>query len=66
MAKYDSDLSNLITTWMDEGDQVIVMIDANVDLATNKKGTFRHILESIGLNELLLNKHPHLKPPATR
>ena len=66
MTNYDNDLSNLITTWMDEGDQVIVMTDSNVDLAKNKKITFRHILELLGLNELLLSKHPNIKAPATR
>ena len=66
MTHYDNDLSTLITTWIDEGDQVIVMIDSNVDLATNKKGIFRHMLESLGLNELLLSKHPNIKPTAIR
>ena len=66
LANYDSDLSKMITTWMDEGDQVMVMIDINADLAISKKGTFRYMLESIGLNELILNKHLHIKPPATR
>ena len=42
------------------------MITSNMDLAKNKKGTFRHKLEEIEIHELLLNQHPNLKSPATR
>ena len=66
LVNYDNDLTDLISGWMDDGDQVIVMIDSNVDLANTKKGTFRHTLEDIGMHELLLSQHPTLKPPATR
>ena len=66
LTNYDSDLTTSITSWMDEGDQVIVMIDSNLDLANSKKGIFRHKLEEIEMHELLLNQHPNLKPPATR
>ena len=66
LTKYDTDLSKLVTTWMDKHDQIIVMIDSNVDLATNKKDTFRHMLESLGLNELLLSKNLNIEPPDTR
>lgn len=50
---------------MEDGDQVIVMTDSNVNLVVNKKGTFRHRLESISLHELLLYKHHHIESPAT-
>jgi len=66
LTNYDNDLTTLITSWMDDGDQVIVMIDSSLDLANNNKGTFRHKLEEIGMHELLLNQHSNLKPPATR
>ena len=65
LTNYDKDLTNLIIKWTDYGDQVIVTINANVDISTDKKGTFRHTLKSIGLNELILSRHPNLYPPPT-
>ena len=66
IANYDTNLFELIQGWMDNGDQVIVIIDANVDLTNNKKDTFRYNLESLGLNELIMSKHPNLTLPSTR
>ena len=51
---------------MDKGDKVIIMLDANIDLVQNGEGTFRGKLEEIGLKELIMSKHPHLKSPPTR
>ena len=48
------------------GDQVVLTIDANEALQKNTKGSFRRRMEDIGMNELILNHHPHLKPPSTR
>ena len=62
---YDDDLIKDITGWMDKGDQVILMLDANVDLATNEEG-FKEKMEDIGLKELILSQHPDLTPPPTR
>ena len=50
---------------MDKGDHIIIMLDVNVDLATNEDG-FKERLEEIGLKELIMSKYPHLKPPPTR
>ena len=50
---------------MDKGDQVIAMLDANVDLATNEDG-FKERLKDIGLKELIMSQHPDLTPPPTR
>ena len=47
---------------MGKSNQIIVMLDANVDLETNKDG-FKERLEEIGLKELIMSKHPHLTPP---
>ena len=52
--------------WLDNDDQVIVMIDANVQLVGKEQGSFRYKLEDIGLTELIMSKHPHLTPPPTR
>ena len=66
ITNYDNDLIKIIEAWTDSGDQVILMIDANVALQKNNKGSFRRRMEEIGMNELILSQHPHLKPPATR
>ena len=50
---------------MDKGDQFIVMLDVNVDLATNEDG-FKEIIEKNNLKELMMSKHSHLTPPPTR
>ena len=50
---------------MEKGDQIIVMLDVNVDLATNED-SFKERLEEIGLKKLIMSKHPHLTPPPTR
>jgi len=63
---YDDDLIADIQVWLDNGDQVVIMIDANVQLVDTEEGSFRHKLEDIGLKELIMSKHPHLKAPPTR
>ena len=37
LTNYEKDLTELIKGWMENVDQVIVMIDDNVDLSCNKK-----------------------------
>ena len=61
--KFDDDLCRIIEDWIENGDQVVVMIDANEELAKSKVGNFRHKMEASGLQELILAKHPHLRPP---
>ena len=66
MDNYDDDLIHVIEGWLTKGDQVVVMLDANAELAHSIQGNFRHELEAIGLKELIMSKHPLLKPPPTR
>ena len=49
ISNVDGDLCSMIVDWIDNGDQVIVIIDANEDLTTTKKGIFRHKMEASGL-----------------
>ena len=65
ITNYDNDLTKIIEEWIEGGDQVILMIDANEALQNNKKGSFRRRMEDIGMNEIILNHHPHLQPPST-
>ena len=39
---------------MDAGNQVLIMIDANENLLKNTPDIFRHEMESLGLNKLIV------------
>lgn len=41
LTQFDNDLIELITCWSDNSDQLILMIDANENLATTKSESFR-------------------------
>ena len=56
----------MIEEWIEEGDQVLLMINANEDLHKNIPNSFHRRMENICLNELILNQHPREKPPLTR
>ena len=61
-----NDLVHMISTWIDDGNQVILMIDGNTNSATAKNGSFCYNIEEVGLNELILAQHPRLKPPTIK
>jgi hypothetical protein len=50
------------TEWMDEGDQLIIDIDANEDVRTGAKAEF---FQTLGMREAILDKHTQSSPPAT-
>ena len=50
---------------MENGDQDIAILDINEGLPTNKKDSFRHIVELIGLKTLIFSKRPRLQPLPT-
>jgi hypothetical protein len=50
------------TEWMDEGDQLIIGIDANEDVRTRATAEF---FQTLGLRDAILDKHSQLSPPAT-
>lgn len=62
---YNEDLFKHVKGWMDKGDQIILILNVNADLATNEDG-FGCKLKTIGLKELILSKPHHLKPPPIR
>ena len=64
--QYDKDMGKLLSGWIEGGDQVLLMIDANENLSKPKSGSFRHQMEKIVLNELVLSQHKILTPPPTR
>ena len=53
-------LQSLIQPWIDQGDQVILCMDANEDVRSNRIHQFTSIL---GLQDAILTQHPN--PPAT-
>lgn len=59
----DNDLDTLLSMWIDNGDQVMLMIDANEKSSTSKSGSVRHCMENIGLNKpiypIIINRHHH-------
>ena len=63
---FDDELTKMTGEWIDNGDQVILMIDANEGLHKNIPGIFRWRMEGVGINELILNQHPSLQSPPTR
>jgi hypothetical protein len=50
------------TEWMDEGDQLIIGIDANKDVRTGATAEF---FQTLGLRDAILDKHSQSSPPAT-
>jgi hypothetical protein len=50
------------TEWMDEGDQLIIGIDANEDIRTSATAEF---FQTLGLRDAILDKHSQWSPPAT-
>jgi hypothetical protein len=47
---------------MDEGDQLIIGIDANEDVRTGATAEF---FQTLGLRDAILDKHSQSSPPAT-
>ena len=51
-----------IKKWQDNGEHIVLTIDANQDIRT---GRLAKAFAEIGLQEAIVAKHPHLDPPAT-
>ena len=56
------DLFMECTEWMDEGDQLIIGIDANEDV---RIGATAEFFQTLGMREAILDKHSQSSPPAT-
>jgi hypothetical protein len=56
------DLFMECTEWMDEGNQLIIGIDANEDVRTGEMAEF---FQTPGLRDAILDKHSQSSPPAT-
>ena len=56
------DLTESITEWLANGDQIILMLDLNDDVTNSAANTK---LRSIGLNECILQRHDEQQPYAT-
>ena len=66
ITNYDKDLSTLINVWIDDGHQIILMLDSNEDITKKTKDSFRSKIERAGLRELILHQHTTLPPPPTQ
>jgi hypothetical protein len=56
------DLCNEIDTWLEQGDQLIVALDANEEL---RRGPVSTAFKQRNLREVLLSRHGHNAPPTT-
>ena len=60
---FRQDMTEQLQTWMEKGDLIVLMMDANDDLRDGT--THQWLTETIGLINSLHTKHPHLQPPST-
>ena len=66
IAQFDRDLHSMILDWIDSNDHIIVMIDANDNLARGHTSVCYDNLVKAGLHESILSRHQYLPSPATR
>ena len=66
ITNYDDNLVTLMKSWIDDGYQIILMIDENEALQKNTLDNFCRKTEDIGRKGLILNHHSSLKIPTTR
>lgn len=57
------DLATELRQWMEKGDQIILLMDANDDLRDGV--THNWLTGTVGLRNCLHEKHAHLSPPST-
>jgi hypothetical protein len=57
-----TDLGNDIEKWKEEGDRIIIGIDANEDIRTGDTCEF---FQMMGMHEVILQTYKRLNPPAT-
>ena len=54
---FTSDISTEITSWRDQGCEIVLGLDANEDLTVYRPSSFRQLMSDIGLKEVILSKH---------
>jgi hypothetical protein len=57
-----ADLFDEVSAWIEEGDQIIIGIDANEDVRTGRTAEF---FRALGMKEAILSRHQERSPPAT-
>ena len=55
------DFKLTLYNWIDEGDDIVVMMDANQDV---RNSSFTRMLNQLGLYDAILSLHGHQTPPA--
>ena len=63
---FDQDLKKLVHNYVLQGDQVILLIDANEDLSKASSNSFVQQMQRVGLEEVILSRHSKSVPPPTR
>ena len=56
------DLKLTLWNWIDDGDDIVLMMDANEDV---RAGPLSNMLRQLGMRDLILDRHGHKEPPAT-
>ena len=56
------DLFQDVSVWKQEGDRIIIGLDANEDV---RKGETSNFFQAVGMKEAILNSHTGRDPPAT-
>ena len=51
-----------LSAWKEQGDHIILGMDANDDVSQSPIHSFFHLL---GMKEAILSKNKHISPPAT-
>ena len=61
-AAFKKDFKPALSEWLDNGDELVVSIDANQDV---RKGRLQRMFKSLGLHNAITTRYPHLPMPAT-
>ena len=59
---FEKDFKAALSEWIDNGDELVVSIDANQDVM---KGRLQRMFKSLGMHNAITTTHPHLPMPAT-
>ena len=61
---FDTELRELVASWIADGEHVILGIDANEDVTNQREGAFAQKLGRIGMTEVVTDRHGR-QPPST-
>jgi hypothetical protein len=59
------DLATAIDGWIKQGNQIVLGIDANEDVRSNRRGGFSDAMRKVGLEETITKQHGNNGPPTS-